>query len=93
MLIILLTIKSDNARYVSVAVSGYIAAGYSFTLSMSFAKPAATFARIFTDTYAGIAPTSAWPDRGLTGSRTVVGAIESFGAACFRHGRWTGDDK
>ncbi|WP_198154397.1 hypothetical protein [Neomicrococcus aestuarii] len=50
LLIILLTIKSDNARYVSVTVSGYIAAGYSFTLSMSFAKPAATFARIFTDT-------------------------------------------
>ncbi|GAB2907175.1 aquaporin [Neomicrococcus lactis] len=77
LLIIFLTIKSDNARYVSVAVGGYIAAGYWFTSSMSFANPAVTFARVFTDTYAGITPTSAWPyiAAQLVGAALATGLI------------------
>lgn len=61
LLIIFLSIRTGNARYVPFAVGGYIAAGYWFTSSMSFANPAVTFARIFTDTFAGINPSSAWP--------------------------------
>ena len=37
-----------------LAVSGYIAAAYWFTASTSFANPAVTLARGFTDTFAGI---------------------------------------
>jgi glycerol uptake facilitator-like aquaporin len=37
----------------------YIAAAYWFTASTSFANPAVTFARSFTDTFSGIAPASA----------------------------------
>ena len=37
----------------------YISAGYWFTASTSFANPAVTIARSFTDTFSGIAPADA----------------------------------
>jgi glycerol uptake facilitator-like aquaporin len=40
------------------AVGAYIGAAYWFTSSTSFANPAVTVGRIFSDTFAGIAPTS-----------------------------------
>jgi glycerol uptake facilitator-like aquaporin len=43
---------------VPVAVGLYITAAYWFTASTSFANPAVTIARAFTDTFAGIAPAS-----------------------------------
>jgi len=42
--------------FVAVAVGLYITAAYWFTASTSFANPAVTFARAFTDTFSGIAP-------------------------------------
>ena len=44
---------------IAFAVGGYIAAAYWFTSSTSFANPAVTVARMFSDTFAGIAPASA----------------------------------
>jgi glycerol uptake facilitator-like aquaporin len=41
------------------AVGAYIGAAYWFTSSTSFANPAVTIGRVFTDTFAGIAPASA----------------------------------
>lgn len=41
------------------AVGAYIGAAYWFTSSTSFANPAVTVGRVFTDTFAGIAPPSA----------------------------------
>ncbi len=41
------------------AVGGYITAAYFFTSSTSFANPAVTVGRMFTDTFAGIRPSSA----------------------------------
>ncbi|GAB5077141.1 aquaporin [Arthrobacter sp. AD-310] len=43
------------------AVGAYIGAGYWFTSSTSFANPAVTVGRIFSDTFAGIAPGSVPP--------------------------------
>ena len=43
---------------VPYAVAGAITAGYWFTRSTSFANPAVTVARAFTDSFAGIAPSS-----------------------------------
>lgn len=43
------------------AVGAYIGAAYWFTSSTSFANPAVTIGRIFSDTFAGIAPGSAPP--------------------------------
>lgn len=40
------------------AVAAYIGAAYWFTSSTSFANPAVTVGRVFTDTFAGIAPNS-----------------------------------
>lgn len=45
--------------FVPVAVGLYITSAYWFTASTSFANPAVTIARMFSDTFAGIAPSSA----------------------------------
>ena len=41
------------------AVGGYIGAAYFFTSSTSFADPAVTIARMFSESFAGIRPASA----------------------------------
>ncbi len=46
---------------IAAAVGSYIGAAYWFTSCTSFANPAVTVGRIFTDTSAGIKPTSALP--------------------------------
>jgi glycerol uptake facilitator-like aquaporin len=43
-----------HSNFVSFAVGGYITAAYWFTASTSFANPAVTIARCFTNTVAGI---------------------------------------
>ena len=55
-LILVIQIVGDQkkGRYVPFAVAGWIGAAYFFTSSTSFANPAVTFARSFTDTFAGI---------------------------------------
>lgn len=45
-------------KLVGVLVACYITAAYWFTSSTSFANPAVTIARSFSDTFAGIAPVS-----------------------------------
>lgn len=47
-----------RAESVPMVVALYITAAYWFTASTSFANPAVTVARAFTDTFAGIAPAS-----------------------------------
>jgi glycerol uptake facilitator-like aquaporin len=46
------------SRRVAGAVALYIGAAYWFTASTSFANPAAALGRMFSDTFAGIAPAS-----------------------------------
>lgn len=48
--------QKRNDLSVGVIVGVYIGAGYFFTSSTSFANPAITIARSFTDTYTGIDP-------------------------------------
>ncbi len=50
--------RAGRIDTIAFAVGGYIAAAYWFTSSTSFANPAVTFARMFSDTFAGIAPAS-----------------------------------
>ena len=45
-----------NLNLVAPAVALYISSAYWFTSSTSFANPAVTIARAFTDTFSGIAP-------------------------------------
>lgn len=48
--------RTGNARLGPVLVAAWIGAAYFFTSSTSFANPAVTFGRMFTDTFTGIAP-------------------------------------
>jgi len=59
LLVIFGVVRSGRASTVAFAVGGYIAAAYYFTSSTSFANPAVTVARMFSDTFAGIEPASA----------------------------------
>ncbi|WP_194420358.1 MIP/aquaporin family protein [Microbacterium abyssi] len=63
-LVLVITGLSRAGRSVPVvatAVGCYIGAAYWFTSSTSFANPAVTIGRVFTDTFAGIAPASVLP--------------------------------
>lgn len=51
-------VRSGRASVAPAAVGAYIGAAYWFTSSTSFANPAVTVGRAFTDTFAGIDPTS-----------------------------------
>ncbi|MFG2841675.1 aquaporin [Kitasatospora sp. NPDC048296] len=53
--------RAGRAHFAPVAVASYIGAAYWFTSSTSFANPAVTIGRTFTDTFAGIAPGSLLP--------------------------------
>jgi len=57
-LIIFGSLRSNRSDTIAFAVGGYITAAYWFTSSTSFANPAVTVARMFSDTFAGIAPSS-----------------------------------
>jgi glycerol uptake facilitator-like aquaporin len=50
--------RAGRASSIGVAVGGYITAAYWFTSSTSFANPAVAIARMFSNTFAGIAPSS-----------------------------------
>jgi glycerol uptake facilitator-like aquaporin len=51
-------VRSGRATAAPFAVGAYIGAAYFFTSSTSFANPAVTIGRAFTDTFAGIKPAS-----------------------------------
>ncbi|MER5435062.1 MIP/aquaporin family protein [Streptomyces sp. NPDC002588] len=53
--------RTGQGRFAAAAVASYIGAAYWFTSSTSFANPAVTIGRTFTDTFAGIAPASVLP--------------------------------
>ncbi len=55
---LLLVIGRGPSARVSALVAAYIGAAYWFTSSTSFANPAASFGRMFSDSFAGIAPAS-----------------------------------
>lgn len=58
-LLIFSLVRSDRAPLAAPAVGAYIGAAYWFTSSTSFANPAVAIGRMFSDTFAGIAPGSA----------------------------------
>ena len=52
-------VRTERGAIAAPTVGAYIGAAYWFTSSTSFANPAVTIGRIFSDTFAGIAPASA----------------------------------
>ena len=50
-----------HVEFASISIAAYITAAYWFTSSTSFANPAVTFARMLTNTFCGISPSSVTP--------------------------------
>jgi glycerol uptake facilitator-like aquaporin len=71
-LVILGLLRSGRESWVPAAVGSYIGAAYWFTSSTSFANPAVTVGRVFSDTFAGIAPGSVLP---FVAAQLVGGAL------------------
>jgi glycerol uptake facilitator-like aquaporin len=57
-LVIFALARTRRSHITPAAVGAYIGAAYFFTSSASFANPAITIGRMFSNTFAGIAPTS-----------------------------------
>lgn len=55
---ILLLVQRGSSSVIPLVVPAWIGAGYVFTSSTSFANPAVTLGRMFTDSFAGISPLS-----------------------------------
>jgi glycerol uptake facilitator-like aquaporin len=71
-------------------VACYIGAAYWFTASTSFANPAATFGRMFSDTFAGIAPASA---PGFIVAELVGAGVGAAIHALLNHGHSSRDSR
>ena len=71
-LVIFALARSGRSRSAPAAVGAYIGAAYWFTSSTSFANPAITVGRMFSNTFAGIAPSSA---PSFIGAQILGGAL------------------
>lgn len=63
-----------HVEFAPLSIAAYITSAYWFTSSTSFANPAVTFARMFTNTFSGIDPGSVLPFMGAQ----LVGAIVAY---------------
>ena len=79
-LLIFALARSRRATTTPAAVGAYIGAAYWFTSSTSFANPAIAVGRIFSDTFAGIAPASvpAFAIAELAGGALAVLALRAL---------------
>jgi arsenate reductase len=75
LLVIFALARSGRSSTAPAAVGAYIGAAYWFTSSTSFANPAITVGRMFSDTFAGIAPAAA---PAFVAAQLVGGAV-AFG--------------
>lgn len=67
--------RTHRANLAPVAVASFIGAAYWFTSSTSFANPAVTIGRAFTDTFTGIAPASVVPFIAAQLVGTAIGLV------------------
>jgi glycerol uptake facilitator-like aquaporin len=74
LIVALIRIDSSKSHKRAVLVSTWIAGAYFFTSSTSFANPAVTFGRIFTESFAGISPLSFFAFL----AAQVIGALVAF---------------
>jgi arsenate reductase len=80
LLVIFALARTRRGNVAPAAVGAYIGAAYFFTSSTSFANPAIDIGRMFSDTFAGIAPASvpAFIVFQLIGAAVAVAAIRSL---------------
>jgi glycerol uptake facilitator-like aquaporin len=72
LLVILALARTGRTRSAPAAVGAYIGAAYFFTSSTSFANPAITVGRMFSDSFAGVAPSSV---PSFVGAQAVGGVL------------------
>ena len=60
-IVIFVLVARAQEKLIPVAVAAWIGSAYFFTSSTSFANPAVTIGRVFSDTFAGINPVSVLP--------------------------------
>lgn len=70
--VVFLLAMNGHERFAPAAVGAYIGAAYFFTSSTSFANPAITIGRVFTDSFAGIAPAAVL---GFIGAQILGAAV------------------
>jgi glycerol uptake facilitator-like aquaporin len=77
LLVIFSLARSRRGSLAPAAVGAYIGAAYFFTSSTGFANPAISVGRMFSDTFAGIAPASvpAFIVAQLVGGAVAIGAL------------------
>jgi arsenate reductase len=75
LLVVFGVVRARRANVAPFAVGAYITAAYFFTSSTSFANPAVTVARMFSDSFSGIAPASVVPFVGAQ----ALGAALAYG--------------
>ena len=75
LLIFTLARSGRGPLVIGPAVGAYIGSAYWFTSSTSFANPAVTIGRVFSDTFAGIAPVSVLPFIAAQLVGAVVGVL------------------
>jgi glycerol uptake facilitator-like aquaporin len=80
LLVIFVLARSGRGRSAPAAVGAYIGAAYWFTSSTSFANPAITIGRMFSNTFAGIAPSSApsFIAAQIVGGALAIGVIKAL---------------
>jgi len=80
LLVIFGVVRSGRVSVAPFAVGSYIAGAYWFTSSTSFANPAVTVARMFSNTFAGITPASVLPfvTAQFVGALLAIGAVRLF---------------
>ena len=66
--------RNGRAAATAATVGAYIGAAYWFTSSTAFANPAVTVGRMFSDTFAGIAPASVLPFLAAQAAGGLLGA-------------------
>jgi glycerol uptake facilitator-like aquaporin len=80
LLVIFSLARTGRGTTAPAAVGAYIGAAYWFTSSTSFANPAISVGRMFSDTFAGIAPASvpAYVVAQLVGGTVAIGLIRTL---------------
>jgi glycerol uptake facilitator-like aquaporin len=80
LLVIFALARTRRGSIAPAAVGAYIGAAYFFTSSTSFANPAIDIGRMFSDTFAGIAPASvpAFIAAQLVGGAVAIGVIRGL---------------
>jgi arsenate reductase len=76
-LVIFALVRTRRVQLAAAAVGAYIGAAYFFTSSTSFANPAIAIGRMFSNTFAGIAPSSvpAFVGAEVLGGLVAIGVI------------------